>query len=110
VCLLTLGFFTLAPIRSATKSNTKFVEGKVSNIYETGVRDLNIELNNDEAVYYINRGLDQGLILDSLTIDLIGKTVNIGYVKQFSLLDPRNQIRHIAMLTHSGKIVFTEIE
>ena len=54
-------------------------EGTVEAIFEGGVKDVCFRLAGDDRVYYINRGLENGLDLFELQEHLIGTEVSIKY-------------------------------
>lgn len=61
--------------------------GIVSNVYEGGIKDLVIELENHHNTFYINRGFEN--VLDSkMTSKILGEKITITYLNQWTLLDP----------------------
>lgn len=55
--------------------------------------------------YYINRGLQQGLNLDSLNAKVLNKTVTLHLPKMLF-----GESRHIAQMTLGDEIIFTEFD
>jgi hypothetical protein len=86
------------------------VKGTVAQIYEAGTMDAVFELEGQDRKFYINRGLEQGLKLEGLRANLIGKEITIKYPNYWTPLDPVNYSRHISKLVADGKTIYTEIE
>ena len=113
LCLL---FFTLAAMIFRPVSIPKdakdclVVEGKVVRIFEGGPNDVNLRLEGDKTTYYINRGLEYGLVLEDLQKELTGNNVTIRYPKHWTPLDPNNKMKHLCILEYNGKEIFNEIE
>jgi len=85
-------------------------EGKVIGIFEGGVKDVVFRLEGDKAMYYINRGLEQGLDLEDLQEKLIGNNVVIRYPEHWTLLDPNNRTKHLSILEYNGEELYNEID
>ncbi|MDF1698624.1 MAG: hypothetical protein P1U56_22420 [Saprospiraceae bacterium] len=85
-------------------------EGKVVYIFEGGPQDINFRLEGDKTMYYINRGMDYGLNIDSLRNQLMGNDITIRYPKHWTLLDPKGRNKHLSILEFNGKELFNEIE
>ncbi len=81
---------------AATKSVTitKISEGTSNDIVFT---------DNQGETYYIKRGLKQGLILDSLNVKVLNKTVTLHLTKNIF-----GSTGHITQLTVDDVIIFTE--
>ena len=84
-------------------------EGKVVTIFEGGTNDVAFRLQGDKTMYYINRGLEYGLNLEELQEKLTGNNVTIKYPKHWTLLDPKNRVKHLCILEYEGKELFNEI-
>lgn len=85
------------------------VTGKVYGISEAGVKDVVFSLEGTNRRFYINRGLEDGLRLDSLRTRLQGREVTLYYPRYWTPLDPRNRIRHLAQVNLGEQVVWTEI-
>lgn len=85
-------------------------EGKVSKIFEGGIKDVVFKLEGHDTYYYINRGLEQGLELNQLQEDLIGNNVTIKYPKHWTLFNINKASRHLSILEYDGKEIFNEIK
>ncbi|MCB0446074.1 MAG: hypothetical protein KDD03_00910 [Gelidibacter sp.] len=55
--------------------------------------------------YYINRGLEQGLNLDSLNAKVLNKTVTLHLAKLFY-----GTSKHIAQMAINDEVIFTEFD
>ncbi|MEL7341594.1 MAG: hypothetical protein AAGM67_14035, partial [Bacteroidota bacterium] len=80
--ILVVGFLSIAilifrPVPQTTADNAVFVTGIVNNIHEGGGKDIVFKLQGKTQTYYINRGLEQGLILADLKAKLIGQEVEV---------------------------------
>ena len=85
-------------------------EGKVVRVFEGGIHDVAFRLEGDKTLYYINRGLEQGLVLEDLQKELIGNRVTIRYPKHWTLLDPKNRTKHLSILEYNGREIYNEIQ
>jgi len=111
ILLLILMSLTLRPVNIPKDAkDCLVVKGKVIRIYEGGVKDVAFRLEGDKTMYYINRGLEQGLDLKTLQDQLIGNNVIIRYPKHWTLLDPKNRIKHLSILEYNGKELYNEID
>ena len=63
--------------------------------------------NPEGEFYYINRGLEQGLNLDSLNAKILNKTVTLHLAK---ILGGSMTSEHIAQLAIGDEIIFTEFK
>ncbi|MEM9548058.1 MAG: hypothetical protein AAGA77_18905 [Bacteroidota bacterium] len=85
-------------------------KGKVIGIYEAGEHDVVFKLEDSKTRYYINRGLEQGLVLKELQKKLIGNTIVIRYPKHWTPLDPNNTTKHLSILEFEGQELYNEID
>ena len=77
-----------------TTTITKIEEGTSNNI---------VFKNEGSDSFYINRGLERGLNLDSLNANVLNKTVTLHLPKLFY-----GTSEHIAQMTVGDEIIFTE--
>lgn len=77
---------------------------KVINITESGVKDIVFHDTGTDK-YYINRGLELGLNLDSLKTKVLNKTVTLHLAK---VLGGAVTSEHISQLALGDEIIFTE--
>ena len=111
ICLVVAAAFVFRPVPIPdNREDCLSVTGKVTKIWEGGVKDVVFELENDNTYYYINRGLEQGLVLEDLQNKLIGNNVTIFYPEYWTPLNPNNTSRHLTILEYNGKDIFNEIE
>lgn len=101
---LSLLLFKSCIISNPQPKECKIVEVTIKKIKEGSTFD--IVLNDTETdYYYINRGLEQGLNLDSLNAKVLNKTVTLHLPKM-----PFGESRHIAQMTLGDEIIFTEFD
>ncbi|MEL6942244.1 MAG: hypothetical protein AAFO82_06210 [Bacteroidota bacterium] len=92
-----------------TESECEFVEGTVSHIWEGGVKDVVFNLEETNRKFYINRGLENGLELEALRQQLIGKKVQIYYPDYWTPLVPKDGIKHLSKLVHEEEVIYSEL-
>ena len=107
---LGLGILIFRPVPIPAEKDCLSLKRTVSEIYEAGVKDVVFKLQGFDKAFYINRGLERGLDLKKLRVDLIGKEIVIMYPKYWTPLDPFNSVRHISKIEFDGRTVFTEID
>jgi hypothetical protein len=110
VIFLGLAVLILRPVPIPDEKDCLSLKGTVSQIYEAGVKDIVFKLHGLDQTFYINRGLERGLDLKTLRVELINKEIVIKYPKYWTPLDPRNSVRHISKIEFDGGTVFTEID
>ena len=99
---------TLRPVPIVKESEFDIVEGVVVNVFESGAKDVSILLEGDDRKFYINRGLENGLELNSLTRKLMGNKVVMKYPSYWTPLNPFNSVRHISKLSLGEEVLFDE--
>ena len=110
LCFLILAALIFRPVPIPDNAEDCLVaEGRVTHIFEGGVKDVVFRLANDETTYYINRGLEQGLNLENLKETLIGNHVKILYPDYWTPLNPNSASRHLTILEYNGKDIYNEI-
>jgi len=90
-------------------SDTKHIieKGTISKIYEGGVKDVVIELENNKNTFYINRGFEK-YTLEEIK-NLIDKDVKITYSNGFTpLYLDNNRSKSIEKLEINNTIFFSE--
>ena len=100
-------FLVSSVCTSCIISNPKLEECEVkeivvTKIYEGGIKDIVID-NDEGNLYYINRGLEQGLIIEDLQKHIINKKATLHLAN--SLVGTS---RHIAQLKVGDSIFYTE--
>ena len=106
---LVLAVLIFRPVPTVTASEALVARGIVTDIYEGGVHDVAFRLENNETVYYINRGLEQGLELPQLERQLMGKEITIYYPDYWTPLDWNDKIKHRAKVEINGQVIFSEL-
>ena len=109
VCgILILGFLIIKPVPIVAEEKAVVVQGLVVDIFEGGVKDVVFKLNDDNSSYYINRGLEYGLIIEDFKEKLVGNQVILKYPQYWTPLDWNNKIRHISKLEFNDEVLFNE--
>lgn len=100
----------LRPVPTPHKSNTRYVEAEVSEIFEgDGENDIVIKLSGQDGSFYINRGLEKNLSIQQLQSDLLGEKIELVYISHWSPLASHTP-RHIAEISKKGEIIYTEFK
>lgn len=102
-------FFSLS-LHSCIINNPKpedcqVIEAKITKIKEGSSYDI-VFYSTTKYFYYINRGLERGLNLDTLNKKLLNKTVTLHLAK---VLGGRTT-NHISQLTLANDTIFTEFK
>jgi len=92
-------------IQNPTPDECVVVEIKVTKITEGGVKDI-VFHDDGTDFYYINRGLERGLNLDSLKRKVLNKTVTLHLAKFMGGITSK----HISQLALGDEIIFTEFK
>jgi hypothetical protein len=90
-------------IQNAKQENCEQVEITVPNIYEGGVKDIVFSNPNGE-IFYINRGLEQGLTLQEMKNKVLNKKVTLHIAKIIT----GTSSNHIAQLSLGREVIYTE--
>tara|TARA_B100000965_G_C19081356_1_gene536458 strand:- start:43 stop:405 length:363 start_codon:yes stop_codon:yes gene_type:complete len=114
---ITLGLFFISaailifrPVPIVAEEEAIVVEGEVSAIYESGVKDISILLKNNSTLFYLNRGLELGLDIQELREKLLHQKVTIKYPEYWTPLDWNNRIRHLSKLEWKEGVIFNELK
>jgi len=78
---------------------------RVTKIKEGGVKDI-VFYDDGNDFYYINRGLEQGLNLDSLKTKVLNKTVTLHLAKVLGGVTSE----HISQMALGDEIIYTEFK
>lgn len=105
-----LAIAILRPVPTPEENDCLIVKGTVIDLYEAGTKDVCFKLQGEDRVFYVNRGLERGLDLEKLKLELINKEITIKYPKHWTPLDPFNSIRHISKIESVGQTIFSEID
>ena len=109
VLFLIIAVLIFRPVPIVSEKNAVIEKGIVSDIYEGGVNDIVFRLENNHRRYYINRGLERGLVINSLREKLIGNQIVLKYPKHWTPLDWNNKITHISKVEFNNEILFNEL-
>ncbi|PWV46451.1 hypothetical protein [Chitinophaga sp. S165] len=106
---LVLGFLAFRPIPTPDENELLHAKGLVTEINESGTKDIFFKLQGFDRTFYANRGLEKGLDLKRLRAVFINKEILIKYPKYWTPLDPTNSQRHISKIEFNGQTIFTEL-
>ncbi len=106
ICLLFASAFLLNSciIQNPKPEKCEVKEITVTKIYEGGTKDIVID-NTDNNLYYINRGLEQGLTIKALKDHILNKKATLHLAKTIA-----GTSRHIAQLKVNDSIYYTEFK
>jgi hypothetical protein len=110
VLSLSLGILTFRPVPIPAEKDCLSLKGTVTEIYQSGVKDVVFKLQGLEKEFYINRGLERGLDLKILKAKLTNKDIIIKYPNYWTPLNPGNSVRHISKIECEGRVIFTELD
>ena len=108
IIILTISM-TMRPIPNITESEANSITGIVKEVKESGTNDISFILEDVDIHFYINRGEEKGLSIQSLTQRLSGKEVEIMYPTYWTLLDPMGKIKHVSRLSIDEEVLFNEL-
>lgn len=92
--------FAIGPNGKCVVCSTRTITDTVTGIYEGGVKDVVFSLKHHKS-YYINRGLENGLHLDTLRKQVMGKQVTISYASPTT---------HINRFEINGRTLYSELK
>ena len=104
LCLSVFLVFKSCVINNSQPEDCDIVEITIKKITEGSSYDI-VFHNTSPNTYYINRGLEQGLNLDSLNAKVLNKTVTLHLPKLMF-----GTSEHIAQLAIGDNIIFTEFD
>lgn len=91
----------VGPNGTSLLGHTETFSDTVTDIYEGGEKDVVFALKNHKGTYYINRGLQNGLHLDSLKKQMLNGMVTVSYCAPTT---------HINELAYDGRIIYSELK
>ena len=103
-------FLVIRPVPVASEEECLVQTGVVTEISQGAENDVIFKLKNSDRSFYINRGLENGLILAELHKKLMNKEVVIKYPDYWTPLDPNHTIKHIAKLQLGDEVIFSEVD
>ncbi|WP_422107005.1 hypothetical protein [Winogradskyella sp.] len=92
-------------IQNTKPEDCEVIAVKITKITEGGVKDI-VFHDDGTDFYYINRGLERGLNLDSLKTKVLNKTVTLHLAKVIGGITSE----HISQMALGDDIIFTEFE
>jgi len=99
------------PVPAATVHNTIDHQLTVANIWEGGIKDVVFSFENSPKKPYINRGLENGLNLEELKQELVGKECTFKFIEYFRLLNISYNNPTVAYIeTSDGKVIYDAIK
>ena len=106
--ITTIGLFILLlfafMIHDTQPEDCTVVESRIVEVLEGSSYDI-VFRNAHSDGFYINRGLEQGLNLDSLRSNVLNKTVTLHLAKL-----PVGTSSHISQIEVDGQVLFTEFD
>lgn len=97
-------FFNACIIENPKPEDCQITNIKVTKITEGSSHDIVIH-DDGTDFFYINRGLELGLNLDTLNVKVLNKSVTLHLPKMLF-----GTSQHIAQMAIGGDIIFTEFE
>ena len=94
--------FIVGPVDSSRENSIQYA-GVVASVAEGTSHDIVFRLKDHPHTYYINRGLESGLQLETLQKELTGQKIDLWYANSWPLKGG-----HITHLEHDGRIWFDE--
>lgn len=107
---LAIAILIFRPVPIVSENNAITEKGIVSEIYSNQGNDIIFLMENKQRRFYINRGLENGLELNSLKEKLIGNSIVVKYPKYWTPLDWNNKIRHISKVEFNNEVLFNELK
>ena len=97
-------FLATFSIRNTQPEDCTVVDTEIINVIEGSTYDIVFKSPYQDS-FYINRGLEQGLNLDSLRNKVLNKTVTLHLAKL-----PLGTSHHISQLAVGEEVLFTEFD
>ncbi|SKB31404.1 hypothetical protein [Daejeonella lutea] len=107
--IMGIGLLTFRPVPILPENALVVFKGKVVEIYEGGVNDVNFKIEGRDELFYINRGLEKGLNLQELKAQLINQKITVKYPDHWTLLNFNKRNIHISKIEYLGETLFTEV-
>lgn len=108
VSFIILLSLTIRPVPMLPEDELTVKEGWVTEVYEAGEKDIVFTLEGTSELFYINRGLEQGLSIQGLQTKLIGNKVTLKYPEYWSLLS-NGKSHHLSKVEANGETIFSEL-
>ena len=98
-----------SPVPIPLERNCRVFKGTLTKIATDGTNDIFFNFDNSEKLFYINRGLEKGLKIESLKDQLVGQEVVIKYPRYWTPLDPLNHVRQVSKLEFQDSTIYSEL-
>ncbi len=108
--LILFSVLALRPVPAIPEEECEVTTGVVTGLFEGGEKDIVFKLEGDNKTYYINRGLEHGLVLESMRQELIRTKVVFTYPKHWTPLDPTSRTIHLAKVEYDGRTLYSEFD
>ena len=108
---LLAGWLTMTTPGNPTRSETAIKTGRVTAVQvDSSTGDVTFRLDNeDDKRYYINRGLQLALPIDSIKDKLVNAEVQISYFNGgLGFLRNMSGARHICEVKYNDEVIYTE--
>ena len=103
--LLYLIFIVKISAVNTNKEKSIKITGIVDSLYLGGINDIVFTLENNENLYYINRGAENGIDLENFRNDLKGKEVTLWHARSRA-----SNGGHMMQLKFKDSVYYTEWE
>jgi hypothetical protein len=108
--LLALGFLMVNAVPTITEENTETLIGVVKRVYEPCCQDVVVEVAGENRVFYINRGMEEGIDPAAWNGQLKGKEVTLVFVPHnWNPLDPSGRMTTIAEIRQGDETLFSRL-
>ena len=110
ISLFILCFSIFRPVPILPESQLLSTTGEVIKVRGGGENDIVFIIKDSKTRYYINRGTEQGLVIEDLHDRMVGKEITIKYPHHWTPLDPKNKVKHLSKLYFDDEVIFSEVE
>ena len=97
------------PVPTPTIDNTFIFSDEVENIWEGGINDIQFSFKYSNKTPYINRGLEQGLDIQELKKQLLGKKAHFKFIDHWTPLDFSNSSPPVAYIETDDNNVLYDV-
>lgn len=95
------------PVPQIKEEQALIHRGIVESISESGSKDILFRLG-DGKLFYINRGVERGMSIDSLTQAYLGKELEFKYPDYWSLLKTEASAEHASKVSFGDSVIYSE--
>ncbi len=101
--------FAFRPIYNVSSDECVIEQHEITYVFEGGVKDAVFRIKDNNKTLYINRGLENGLNLERLRKDAVGKQATFYVVNHWRPFGLNEQNRHVSRLEIDGAILYDEL-